>query len=894
MGHRHSRPAPPIYPPNDPMFVQVGCTGLKQSDYLTPRLEAAPFLYFKILTNNYDDLFNTIINILKNINPANAGSMTGTSSTGSGGLFGMNFGLNTPNITVSSTTNPSDYSPATFNQQQRDALASGSAATYSAQMAAQSSQTAQAAQGSSQPQSYAKQQVQTQQMTTPVYNINNITDNSFVYGPIYLLTAYNADNKIIESYLYFPSMTKDMRPWNNYSTLGMNHSWMYRLLYNYQYRFTPYSSCNVRIGDRPNNSIINELKGLYSKNLLGSPDKLGDALIKGHYVGQLNKKRIHDAYVYGLAQGCVTQDFEKNACQQSDSVHRGMGIFRDGLNSNGYPAVYFTTYSINMKDYRVSSYINKNSFANLQRNVLIEETDIFPGCQYMLISPTQKYFMSIGNMSVIIYYNTMNVDLYEACFSKKSPQKIVPVSGKIFQDCTITRGIIESGNFNIYGTSDFDPDEIEQLLFTLFLTKDLSYPIAINLTDEGTLQVVNNSNKILNVIDIANGFKSANNTEYKGGKSIHRGVIDYNAKDDYRQRLINLIMYLQERGIYKEDPFYRDLINPAGTADTTHKSGLEADNSPASQMRQDIAAFNSHVNYLNRFDEFSQYLLAQANNNNDSYKMSIIENDVINYRPGGGPPPPYLQSKLALSKKSGTGAGTNSTPKQKTYDDIANDDNNTAFSSDISNLKEETPEERAKRLEDEDAARKKKKQDAQDAKGAAEDASYDENSKAIKPGSKMENGAIITTNGLNFKTRNLNDSKPKSVTPNVPSVSEARLEAEKKAQLYYASGKYNEDDDLNIRYMNLDDQYRAEYGNANANNPDQNKYVDYYDILSRDMTPSSTQKQFNTSESYNISANAQNTIPDYNYDKDLKARRLALNDYYKTSNPNFIDFYTIK
>ena len=126
-------------------------------------------------------------------------------------------------------------------------------------------------------------------------------------------------------------------------------------------------------------------------NKLTNPDDVSDILNKQYTFADINQ-----AYGYGLKQGCVTNNFDKNSCQQTDAVHKGMGIYRDELNSKAYPAIYFTTYQLNITDKRISTLINKNSFTNLQKNILVENVDMYPGCSYMLISPNQKYYLALN------------------------------------------------------------------------------------------------------------------------------------------------------------------------------------------------------------------------------------------------------------------------------------------------------------------------------------------------------------------------------------------------------------------------------------------------------------------------------------------------------------------
>lgn len=760
MGNRHGRPRPPIYPPNDPFFEEIGCTGLRQNEYTSSRLDKAPFLYFKINTRNYDHLFGVIVSILNIINPANAGN---------------NQVLNTLSRRM---TDPGLYTPDYFNKLQEAGL-DGKVLSDKTTGASQAT--------SSKP---------------PIYNINNISDTRFVYGPIYLLTAYNKNDNIIESYLYFPSMTKDMKPWNNYNTLGMNHSWMYSILY--KYRYHAYSSCNIRLGKRLSDDLYNNLIYLKSINKLDTPDDLVP-VIKQKII---TSREITQAFEHGFKQGCVTSDFDNNMCFQSDAVHRGMGIYRDGLNSRAYPAVYFTTYKLNLDDKRINYLINANSFKDLQRNVIVEGIDIYPGCTFMLISPNQKYYLTLGNQSLILFYNTEGVNLYNYCFLNRTPKNKVPINGKIFQDCKITRGSIEGGYLNLYGISDYDEESIEELLFTLLLTNNLSYNISVVLTDNGVLNVMNNNNDILNTINISTGFK-AKKPGITSRNYLYRER--YNYDEDYKQRLINLMMYLKGKGVYQSNPFYNYLTPELENAPP--ESRLSATNSIQTgtqnyNYRSDIPRFDSRENYLQRYDQFFDYL--RATNNRDSYKLDIINSDAVKYRPGGAET-----------------AAMESIFDSVNLDAINSFEPDSLYSGSNAVFKEETPDDRARRLDDESRERQKAYEEQQSKRGDTED-------------------SLFTLSGSNveFGESKLQQRKSEIYSPNY----DAYL------------GEYSLENQQKIRLLELNDYFKLNY-------PD---YIDYFK-----MEFEKKQQLDGVNKPPQIDTSKMNIV--YNYDADRNSRLAMLN-----------------
>jgi len=74
MGHKHSRPRLPDYPKVDPMFKDIGCVGLKKDDYKgnvanSGKLDAPPFLYYRFTVPNYKELLKKLQSIFKEISP---------------------------------------------------------------------------------------------------------------------------------------------------------------------------------------------------------------------------------------------------------------------------------------------------------------------------------------------------------------------------------------------------------------------------------------------------------------------------------------------------------------------------------------------------------------------------------------------------------------------------------------------------------------------------------------------------------------------------------------------------------------------------------------------------------------------------------------------------------
>lgn len=70
MGNRFGRRRPPIvYPALDPMFIEIGCTGMLRKEYDVPRLDLAPFLYYRIKVTSYSELITRILEIMRTLPP---------------------------------------------------------------------------------------------------------------------------------------------------------------------------------------------------------------------------------------------------------------------------------------------------------------------------------------------------------------------------------------------------------------------------------------------------------------------------------------------------------------------------------------------------------------------------------------------------------------------------------------------------------------------------------------------------------------------------------------------------------------------------------------------------------------------------------------------------------
>ena len=344
-----------------------------------------------------------------------------------------------------------------------------------------------------------------------------------IFGPVYLLSAYDLENKVIESWLYFPSLTPERKLYPNFWFLANSNKWLFRILYSVMYKVKPYSSCNMR------QMIPNEY------------DNTSDPAHRWF-------KSLNASFI----QGCKSID--KDLCKQSENIHRAMGIYDDKKNSSGYPSAYFRTYKINGNDPTFSQYFDKNSFNNLLMCFLSSDTEIFAGCRYMLVSPNRKFFYILESDKLVLYYNFYtNIDIMSYCHQGGNP-RVYAIKLRIinFGGVTNTKLVFEQGYLNIY--SQLSDDDPEALVWSMLAVNESSsdQQCTIILLDNGKLKAYDNNNK-----DVSNKNLDKLGSILKGDEidvkeddlNLYKGV--YNKDTDFKLRLIQLAAYLKIRNMIK-------------------------------------------------------------------------------------------------------------------------------------------------------------------------------------------------------------------------------------------------------------------------------------------------------------------------------------------------------
>lgn len=442
MGKRHSkprRPPPPPPPPLDPLFTSIGCTGLPRFDYKKPRLDSAPFLFYPIEVRGYHAMYQQILQIFQTLRPDVLPEWTPPPPRQTEDPIWKKASDQTPS---SAPTDP------------------------------------------------------------PVWQVNGVHDpDHHVFGPVYLFVAFDPEQGMVKAFLYFPSMTKEKKPWSTFHFLGSAHRWLYRLI-NGQFYYIPNpnsaSACEFRIDDK------------------------------------------------SMKMGCKTEN--SGGCRQSEATHMSMGIYDPGKQDFYYPSNYFRTYRINLNDIRVRNLVNQNTFTFLQRNVLPADLTMFAGCANMLISPNMEYFYVITNSMLTLYHNIGREDVNLACMQKRSPRYLVPMRRTHFKGGSNSRMRIEGLNMRIY-TDNIETGSEENVL-TVPAFSPGAEPYAMVLTNEGKLVMYDGNNKVVS----SDMFDQIENASFD----------EYDPVRDRKERMLQLIAYFKLLRIYKEIPNLQSLVEKTG------------------------------------------------------------------------------------------------------------------------------------------------------------------------------------------------------------------------------------------------------------------------------------------------------------------------------------------
>jgi hypothetical protein len=270
-----------------------------------------------------------------------------------------------------------------------------------------------------------------------------------IYGPVYLFTAYDAEAKVIEACLLFPSMHRDRNKWSNYFELGTYHRWIYRLIYSTLYAVKPMGACGLRIDNWPDplrttdsNGKVHISTPYFKYNLMSNghttlvtkpwydiktdsttgeqtatraadPHPVLSKTLHSGFAGinttTITTREIFAGEPNNLQYGCRSESSPR--CIQSTDTHKAMGIYRSSKSPSLYPSAYFRMYQLNTSDARIHPYMSSDSTELLYRNILPEYLDLTNGCKYMLISPNGKCVFALGSTRIGIYKTVTQVEM---------------------------------------------------------------------------------------------------------------------------------------------------------------------------------------------------------------------------------------------------------------------------------------------------------------------------------------------------------------------------------------------------------------------------------------------------------------------------------------------------
>lgn len=564
MGNRRSRPI--VYPPLDPMFIPIGCTGMLRKEYDKPRLDLAPFLYYRIRVTSYSQLIARILELMRTLPP------------------------------MDETTPPPPARPEDLDVPIK--RIHGPVYIF----IAFDPET-----GIIEAYLYFPSMTKNREKWTS-YHFLGIAHSwmyRIMYSPDYniLLPNTNCGRRIrdprhtIDFEKARVSKQEELRQWKELlgtggkPTPGYVVTGMPPFYPMYTYNYT-----------------VPKLPPLPESELPRAPAMIASLQREIAAMDDVVKSM-------GMMIGCRTES--SYSCVQSKRAHKMMRIYRRRQPIYNYPAAYFRVYSLNLDDPRFAPYVEDNSIKTLYRNILPSDVDMFAGCRYMMVSPNKKYFMVLSSYWLTVFWNYGDENLELLCRFNRSPSsamavRMIPVYGQ-----ANTRLIIEDGSINIYS----EIFENEQMVYSRKITSESSRPpFALVLQDDGSLVLYDSQNiavssadgfmseagsgmiddydaaadyrqRIINLIAylrLYNLYKEieANQATLPSNVAMYvlqEGIPTYNADIDYRERLEKLVKYLIDQGfknLVQQAVVTQQEIASASAAPSTSSPAAPSTSSP--------------------------------------------------------------------------------------------------------------------------------------------------------------------------------------------------------------------------------------------------------------------------------------------------------------------------
>ena len=653
MGASQSVQPDPI--PDPKIFINIGCVGLDATGYNSQRLSSAPFLsinfqagVFKTVKKKkeldnvatYNAVINNIRISLKKIKPGWRAIPVETATdelksfSSLSSLYNFNnsqkTNINTKNNNTKNNTanNNTTNNNTTYVQKYKDnfdekknmeerikALAEFLNVDYDLNKDYFTKNN------------YTKD-IWTQQGGSLNGQTMNYWNTKYVYGPVYLLVAQDNVTKVLDCYLYFPSMTKDCLLWPNVNYLGLAHNWMHLLLYGIGTRmqwcfkndtFAGMSQYTDKSLSKTYKGFRNPCLNGYSKckqtfNPMKSRKNYGAFRVYRNTTFFPDQQKMEDRFMFG----CKTDDANNPySCQQSFQAHKAMGLYNKKYDKHKaqdeYPVAYYHAYALLFTDPRINSYINNGPYSlqyltktlyngascGLAKNILPAYTKLLQGCGTALVSQNNMYYLVLGGKNLTLYKNTLNNNLSMNC-ANNSYNGLKVISNISFKDGGVNSYlIIEENAINIYSApnANFSTSLVKSIPFTDINSVKLASQYSLILNNNGSIHVIDAYNKITGSLD-----GTFNNSDISLQK--------FNKNEEYNRRLLNLKLYLIFRNIY---------IDAQTGAQSQNKKSLISENIPE---------YNSATNYMQRMLELLVYLESQnkvSKNTVQQYRQNIIQ-----------------------------------------------------------------------------------------------------------------------------------------------------------------------------------------------------------------------------------------------------------------------------
>jgi hypothetical protein len=495
-----------------------------------------------------------------------------------------------------------------------------------------------------------------------------------VIAPIYLLTANNSEQKIMDCYLYLPNMNRDGNPMKSYTELGYANRWMRRILSGMTYGLKPYTSC----------------KKMFDNDDMDGPD-------------------IHRKYAAGFMFGCTFDEdttTKPHQCVQSNRAHGGMGIYNRSKTIDEYPLKYYHAYTLNVVDERISEYMTTNPAARstLQTQILPAGLIMYAGCFYSIISQNNMFFLVLSDNALTLFYNYGNNDLINICSSHKRLRKVTPIQIMDFSDGFMnTRMEIEDNYLNIYSIVDPDTRTEKQVFSVMIASPKAKGPLSLVLNDNGQFEIYDNDG--YNVTDPNFAYP---NQSALGASGVNDELGYYDPIADYRRRIRNLKAYFRLLGYYVPPD-----TDPAKLTSAKLTSQSQNENLPefGHTYSGDIPPYDSKIDYIDRYTTLLRYLYSKGQITVEELNEWLLESE----RESDANGRTTTNVKSALQSQKQTNSQSQSDPDDHTY----------LLGNKVYDDSDETPEEKAVRLGKEEDKQVQKEKAQQDSIGSHEESTFD-------------------------------------------------------------------------------------------------------------------------------------------------------------------------